>query len=295
MSSLCNSLFFCRNRSLGLSSVLARSQPNMFTNINKETEVTDTDNVEIIDVDEFLEKQEAEKQEDAGKLENTLVEETNKQASLKTVSTPVSEEKEKTTLFTPTQPDTLFWCIYVAVHGHHDYMEIDRNYGVKELEIKKQIADSLQKDASKIKNTNVKVTKVAIQEILSDLLTTQKETNHMCLLAMIAHYNINVILVDPVDRFYLEYTSNAESTFVLYKDTFGKYGMILESVPNDWLSEFRTNKIRLESYLKPLRAVSTYKTDELDVLMKRIGGFDETKKYKKPELYDLISESIRWK
>ena len=290
MSSLCNSLFFCRNRSLGLSSVLARSQPNMFTNINKETEVKDTDNVEIIDVDEFLEKQEEEKRE-AEKLENTLVEEKNEQASLK----PVSEEKEKTTLFSPTQPDTLFWCIYVAVHGYHDYMEIDRNYGVKELEIKKQIADSLQKDASKIKNTNVKVTKVAIQEILSDLLTTQKETNHMCLLAMIAHYNINVILVDPTDRFYLEYTSNAESTFVLYKDTFGKYGMILESVPNDWLSEFRTNKIRLESYLKPLRAVSTYKTDELDTLMKRVGGFDESKKYKKPELYDLISESIRWK
>jgi len=285
MSSLCNSLFFCRNRSLGLSSVLARSQPNMFTNINKETEVTDTDNVGIIDVDEFLEKQEAEK------LENTLVEEKNEQASLK----PVSEEKEKTTLFSPTQPDTLFWCIYAAVHGFNDYMEIDRNYGVKELEIKKQIADSLQKDASKIKNTNVKVTKVAIQEILSDLLTTQKETNHMCLLAMIAHYNINVILVDPTDRFYLEYTSNSESTFVLYKDTFGKYGMILESVPNDWLSEFRTNKIRLESYLKPLRAVSTYKTDELDTLMKRVGGFDESKKYKKPELYDLISESIRWK
>jgi hypothetical protein len=288
MSSLCNSLFFCRNRNLGLSSVLARSHPNMFTNINKETEVTDTDNVGIIDVDEFLEKQQ---REEAEQLENTLVEETNEQASLK----PVSEEKEKTTLFSPTQPDTLFWCIYAAVHGFNDYMEIDRNYGVKELEIKKQIADSLQKDASKIKNTNVKVTKVAIQEILSDLLTTQKETNHMCLLAMIAHYNINVILVDPTDRFYLEYTSNSESTFVLYKDTFGKYSMILEAVPNDWLVEFRTNKIRLESYLKPLRAVSTYKTDELDSLMKRVGGFDETKKYKKPELYDLISESIRWK
>jgi hypothetical protein len=275
----------------------------MFTNINKETEVTDTDNVGIIDVDEFLEKQEAE----AKKLENTLVEETqppftplhieNAQRCNREepVPTPVSEEKEKPTLFSPTQPDTLFWCIYVAVHGYHDYMEIDRNYGVKELEIKKQIADSLQKDASKIKNTNVKVTKVAIQEVLSDLLTTQKETNHMCLLAMVAHYNINVILVEPTDRFYLEYTTNAESTFVLYKDTFGKYGMILESVPNDWLSEFRTNKIRLESYLKPLRAVSTYKTDELDTLMKRVGGFDESKKYKKPELYDLISESIRWK
>lgn len=295
MSSLCNSLFFCRNRSLGLSSVLARSQPNMFTNINKETEVTDTSG--ILDIDELLEKQEAEaEKQDAEKLENTLVEETQPPFNQEEpVPTPVSEEKEKTTLFSPTQPDTLFWCIYVAVHGYHDYMEIDRNYGVKELEIKKQIADSLQKDASKIKNTNVKVTKVATQEILSDLLTTQKETNHMCLLAMIAHYNINVILVDPTDRFYLEYTSNSESTFVLYKDTFGKYGMILESVPNDWLSEFRTNKIRLESYLKPLRAVSTYKTDELDTLMKRVGGFDESKKYKKPELYDLISESIRWK
>jgi len=295
MSSFCNSLFFCRNRSLGLSSVLARSQPNMFTNINKETEITDT--IGIIDVDEFLEKQEAEaKKQEAEKLENTLVEETQPLFNQEEpVPTPVSEEKEKMTLFSPTQPDTLFWCIYVAVHGYHDYMEIDRNYGVKELEIKKQIADLLQKDASKIKNTNIKVTKVAIQEVLSDLFTTQKETNHMCLLAMIAHYNINVILVDPTDRFYLEYTSNSESTFVLYKDTFGKYGMTLESVPNDWLSEFRTNKIRLESYLKPLRAASTYKTDELDVLMKRIGGFDETKKYKKPELYDLISESIRWK
>jgi hypothetical protein len=56
--------------------------------------------------------------------------------------------------------------------------------------------------------------------------------------------------------------------------------------------EFRDKYIVLDSYLRPLKAASNYKVDELEVILKKLGKFDENKKYKKQELYDRIHEII---
>jgi hypothetical protein len=198
----------------------------------------------------------------------------------------------------PKQTDTLFWCLYIAIFGYNDYLEVSRNYGVKELDIKKQIADFLQSCPSAFKQTNVKVTKVAIQEIRSDLLTSQKETSIPCLLAMIVKYKINVILVDPSDKFYLEYysdTTSDDSIFILQKDTFGKYKLQIEPVTKEILDTWKEERTALESYLKPLRAISLYKITELEELARKIGILDDKKRYKKMELYNDISEVLRWR
>ena len=71
--------------------------------------------------------------------------------------------------------------------------------------------------------------------------------------------------------------------------------MRVSPLSTDWIMEFKSKTTRLESQIKPLRAASTYKTEELEGLAKKVCSLDPTKKYKKPELYDLISETIRWK
>jgi len=218
-----------------------------------------------------------------------------------TIREPEPEPEPETELIrtcTPTQQDTLFWCIYIANHGYAEYLQITRNYGVKELEIKKQVADHIQKNPTKMKQVNTKITKIMIQEILSELLTSQKETSLLCLYGLVVFYTMNVILVDPTERFMLEFISDtsAESpTFVLYKDTYGKYKINTQPLTLDQISELRTKMTSLENYTKPLKAVSQYKLSELEDLAKKIGIYNETKKYKKNGLYEELAASCMWR
>jgi hypothetical protein len=207
-------------------------------------------------------------------------------------------EQEPIQTCTPTQQDTLFWCIYIANHGYEEYLQITRNYGVKELEIKKQVAEHIQKNPNKMKQVNTKITKIMIQEILSELLTSQKETSLLCLYSLVVFYTMNVILVDPTDRFMVEFISDktAESpTFVLYKDTYGKYKLNTQPLTLDQISELRTKMTGLENFTKPLKAVSQYKLSELEDLAKKIGIYNETKKYKKNGLYEELAAACMWR
>ena len=207
-------------------------------------------------------------------------------------------EPEPIQTCTPTQQDTLFWCIYIANHGYAEYLQITRNYGVKELEIKKQVADHIQKNPNKMKQVNTKITKIMIQEILSELLTSQKETSLLCLYGLVVFYNMNVILVDPTERFMVDFISDktAESpTFVLYKDSYGKYKINTQPLTLDQISELRTKMTSLENYTKPLKPVSQYKLYELEDLAKKLGIYNETKKYKKNGLYEELAAVCMWR
>ena len=38
----------------------------------------------------------------------------------------------------PKQQDSLFWCFFICAFGYDEYVMVNRNYGVKELEIKQK-------------------------------------------------------------------------------------------------------------------------------------------------------------
>jgi len=202
--------------------------------------------------------------------------------------------------FQPRQSDTLFWCLYVLHHGMDEYLNIGHNYGVKELEEKQRLAAFINNNKSKIKGTNYKVTNVLIQEILSELLTSQKETSLHVLIALTVFYGINIFIVDADDRCMLEFLSCKEidestRNYVLYKDKYGKYSAQLEWISSSQLVDMREKYIVLENYLRPMKAVSNYKVEELVELARKLSIYDENKKYKKSELYDAVHELCKWK
>lgn len=210
---------------------------------------------------------------------------------------PVAE-KPRNTLISPKNPDTLFWCLYIIANGYDEYLEIDRNYGVKELEIKKLVSDYVFANSYKFKNTNNKITKVAIQEIMSELLTSQKETSILCLIALTVYYNFNIIIVDSKEKLMLEFLVSEETeipTYVLYKDSYGKYTVNTEAVTRIQVAEMKDKMFCLESYLKPLKSISNYKVEDLEALAKKMGVFDEKKKYKKAPLYEEVFAACVWK
>jgi hypothetical protein len=202
-------------------------------------------------------------------------------------------------LVQPKQPDTLFWCLYIIHHGMGQYNNIGFNYGVKELEEKQRLATFIKDNSARIKGTNCKVTNILIQEILSELLTSQKETSMAALVAFTAFYNINIFMVDAHDRCALEFRSNKESEqdgsmYIIRKDKYGKYSVELDSISGVRIIELREQYIVLESYMRPIKAASNFKTEELVELAKRLKIYDENKKCKKVELYESIQGLCKW-
>jgi len=214
------------------------------------------------------------------------------QPILETKSIPVVE------FISPTHQDSLFWCIYIAIHGFNDYQQVSRNYGVKELEIKQKIGNFIQSNPSRMKKTNTKITKAAVQEILSELLTSVRETSFFSMIGMLVFYNINILIVDATGKKMLEFISDIDNelpTYVLHKDKFGKYKLQSEPVSKTQINEMKTTVFCLESYLKPLKTISSYHVEDLYKIAKQIGIYVENKKYKKPDLYQELIEALVWK
>jgi hypothetical protein len=197
----------------------------------------------------------------------------------------------------PTQKDTLFWCIFILHFGYNEYLQVNRNYGIKELEVKQKIIEYLNKTPGVLKQTNYKITKASVQEILSDFLTSQKETSMLCFIAMISYFKMNIIMVDSTNRFMLEFISNKDEnlpTYVLYKDGYGKYKVNIEPIFADNINNMKNTLICLENYMKPLKTVSNYKIDDLLDLARKLGVYNENTKYKKNDLYEQICEICKW-
>ncbi len=210
---------------------------------------------------------------------------------------------EERSLITPRQPDTLFWCLYIIRYGYNDYVQIDRNYGVKELEEKQKILEFVKENKVNMKNTNYKITNVAIQEIMSELMTQQKQTSFLCLTAVSVYYNINLLIINEKTKCMLEFWVNKERvsdafhddntfTYLLYKDEFGKYSVQIEYIPSSKIIELREKYIVLEQYNKYLKALSNYRLEDLENLAKKLNVYDSNVKYKKGDLYEMVGNAL---
>ena len=197
----------------------------------------------------------------------------------------------------PFHVDTLFWCLYIAHFGYNDYLSVERNYGVKELEVKKAVADYIKSAPTALKMTNYKITKTATQEILSDLLTTQRETNMNCLLAIICCFHINVIIENENHQLILEFFSSQDDNlpvFYIQQTKSKKYQIQTLPLSSDEIIALKTTKICLENYMKPMKPASAYKVADLEIIAQKLDNIDITKKYKKNELYDVLCEKLNW-
>jgi len=68
----------------------------------------------------------------------------------------------------------------------------------------------------------------------------------------------------------------------------------------EWISasrliELREKYIVLDNYMKPMKAASHYKVQELVELARRLSIYDDNKKYTKVELYNAVHELCVWK
>jgi hypothetical protein len=297
-----NSIFFIKKEHLNVNNVLNVLRQFMFTKINQAAiilrsryEITNMQsNMIARSCDKKLSITDCTENVAYAEIHEPLV-------KVPVVFTPIKECVNSITpkeqLISPKQNDTLFWCLFIIHFGYGEYLEVDRNYGVKELEVKKHIGEFITKNQHTMKTTSTKLTKAAVQEILSELLTSQKETSMNTMMAILVYYKFNLIMVNSTKLLMLEFVADKDNelpTYVIYKDAYGKYSVNTVPLTNEEIQEMKNKMICLESYLKPIKSISNYKIEELEDLAKKMGIYERNKKYKKTDLYQEISEACTW-
>ena len=200
--------------------------------------------------------------------------------------------------FLPKQNDTIFWCIYAFIHGQGEYNQIGHSYGNRQLEEKQKIIDYVKKNPKILKSSNLKITNGNIQEILSEFMV-DKSTSFYGVAALAIYYKTPIYFINQEKKTYLkflpesEYLENPICYLYLHKTDrgFPKYKMNVldEQKENTELNSM----ICLESHLKPLKPISYYKSEDLNIIAEKIGFFRK-EKMKKQELYEKLYELCGW-
>ena len=185
------------------------------------------------------------------------------------------------------------------MYGYEQYLSIERKYSNVEIEEKQKIVEFLKKSSSSFKNANYKVTKVMIQEIMSDLLTNN-QTQLSVLIAFSIFYQKRIIIVktDPVEKyveFYpisLENTTDKNKIILLNINKKKEYGVDLD-VTEEKIKHIENTMFKMEHYEKSLKSMIHYKVDELENIADYF-HIDLTKKMKKMELYQEVAKISVW-
>lgn len=201
------------------------------------------------------------------------------------------EEKPNKIVF-PDKKDTLFWCLYIAKNGIHEFNMINKGYSNIEMGEKQKIMEFVKSQPSRLKNTNMKVTNVGIQEIMSDIVTNTM-LSVSTLIAMSVFYKARIILTKENNTYINIFpTDEYEHTILLHKNARGEYGIDL-NVTEDKIKQIESVQYCLHRYDKPLDSISNFSSDELKKLSARL-GVDQTIKYKKGELYQEATRRCLW-
>jgi len=198
----------------------------------------------------------------------------------------------KISTLTPAQADSLFWCIYIAIHKYEEYLMIHNKHNMLELEWKQKLSKQITDCPAKLKQSTHKVTKANIQEILSDFMTAPYKTNMLCVIAITVYYNIHIIIMNSTNNMRMEFTTDTlpADTYVIYKNERNHYSICPEPATADDLARIRSNSFLIENNEKPLKSIGSYKVDELIQYAKLFGVYNDHEKYKKNELYEIVGE-----
>ncbi len=218
------------------------------------------------------------------------------------ISTAEQPYDNKITTLSPAQADSLFWCIYIAIHKYDEYLMVHNKHNMLELEWKQKLSKQITDCPSKLKQSNHKVTKANIQEILSDFMTAPYKTNMLCVIAITVYYNINIIIMNSTNNMRMEFLTDTLqcdtlttdalpiNTYVIYKNERNHYSICHEPASIAELARIRSSSLLIENNEKPLKSIGSYKLDELIMYAKLFGIYNDHEKYKKNELHDIVGE-----
>ena len=204
---------------------------------------------------------------------------------------------EAPTSFKPGLRDSIFWCIYVAIHGEPHYQsQIKSGTNMINLMMneKKAISDHFNNNSTLLKNSNHKITLAKINEIKCNLMTKSIMDSVESFIPCSIYYGRPIYVYFEEIHSYLLFvdknyvSDNDDDTvhdpnIILLAVKDGRF--TLETNVANFL-EKKDSLFYIQHYEKFLSGVSNYKTDEIREIYKKVFGEDAD--LKKPEYYEKV-------
>ena len=190
--------------------------------------------------------------------------------------------------YRPKQKDTLFWCFYIFKNGYSKYeMEVNDTYFVVEKTEKFRYVNSVREKKDMLKIYKIK----PLTEIEQDLANSE-QISLKSFFALCVIENINVIVI--VKRKYYECIVNDDEDInIITKDDMVNNYVIQLNVTKEKVQHYRDNYYKMDHFDSTLKAMSSYKLEELYQISKKlnidINKLNENKKkITKKDLYETI-------
>lgn len=200
---------------------------------------------------------------------------------------PFKVTETPTSVFIPYQEDKLFWILYNILNGYAEYNMVGSNSYRVEMDEKVKWCQLLKEKKSIFKEYKLKKVVETADSLISIPKMSFKAFEMLCIC-----FNINFIMIK--DRMYHKITTedNISSLYIIHyiNEMYGS-----EEIQYADVDHYETNRYHVEFYEKPIRAVGSYKIDELQSIARvlNIPLTDECeKRLNKQDLYASISTTI---
>lgn len=198
----------------------------------------------------------------------------------------------KDSIYKPLKKDSLFWCFYILKYGFSKYeMEVGNQYFLIEKEEKFKYIDELRKQGNK---DLLKIHKIKPLSLLEDDLANQERISIKTFFALCIIENINIILIDK-RKVYEVLTTDNPKIHLIHRNSITYEHHIELDVPEDKIKMYKETYYKMSNFDTSLKAMSSYKVEELVELCKKLDintDIKEKKKMSKKDIYELLVQEF---
>jgi hypothetical protein len=223
---------------------------------------------------------------------NTNKTNVNKINANNTNSNKTNTNKIKRDNFNPFQKDKLFWCFYVIKFGIDKFDMLGNQHFITEKEMKFKYIELLRSNKALLKAHKIK----PLYELEDDLANKDK-IGLKTFLAICLVDKINIIIIHKKKVFECLNDDINPIFFVTKKDENNYILDLQETNISDKLVHLRTNYFNWEHIDSSLKAITSYKLEELTTIAKKLdidlnNNNSNSKKKTKKDIYELIIQNF---
>ena len=210
--------------------------------------------------------------------------------------------RERTSdIFFPKERDMLFWCYFIMVNGMNKYNILDTSLFNVEKNEKIKLVELIRIHKKTLISKKIRGIDAIENNLIHDRVIDLKTFMALCVIS-----NLNVLFIHrrKIFKILYDYDENDENDenepFIIHQydgNPRVRYGYEINANKekvNEYLDKINTTYIDAVNIINPLRAISSYKVNELRELAINLKIFNnETiKKKTKQHIYETIIQSL---
>ena len=211
---------------------------------------------------------------------------TEKKIEKKTHKETIKPKNKNPDFFIPAEKDSIFWCWIIFLYGLSEYEILRQTIFTSEKSYKINFVDKLKKNKTLLKSLKIKYANIESNLVVDETMLIE----NLEPVILIDDYNF-VYMNDNIYYENIKYPGKKSCIIKYFKEK-DKYGIFLEEKD---LFDYKSKLYTVENFKKPLKSISSYKSQDLKDICKtlNINAMKTTTKYKtKKEMYQLIVEKI---